>query len=149
MWLEHWDFIVRENEMEKKDTEENEVIGLSQKPQSEARGREGGGRVYNVGKRGVSCTETYLFQCSILFLFLQLKIQLIISTHACVVYMQTSEEEEKREKKRGNKQRKSRFVLYFPLGVPHLSSTSSAKPAWEPTQTVFGLVLNLKCLYLL
>lgn len=47
MWLEHWEFIVRENETEKKDTEENEVIGLSQKPQSEARGG---------GREGAECT---------------------------------------------------------------------------------------------
>lgn len=52
-------------EKKKKDREENEVIGLSKKPQSRAskRGREGGGRVL------------YLFQCSIrfsLFFFLQL-----------------------------------------------------------------------------
>lgn len=36
VWLEHWDFIARENKKEKKKGhgEENEVIGLSQKPQS-------------------------------------------------------------------------------------------------------------------
>lgn len=48
MWLELWDFIARENEKKKKDREENEVIDLSQKPQSQAckRGREGGGGVF-------------------------------------------------------------------------------------------------------
>lgn len=64
MWLEHWDFIARENEKKeekKRHREENEVIELSQKPQSQAskRGREGGGRVYVL----------YLFQCSIRFSF--------------------------------------------------------------------------------
>lgn len=45
MWLAHWDFIFRVNEKrEKKDREENEVIGLSLKPQCLAnkRGKVGG-----------------------------------------------------------------------------------------------------------
>lgn len=125
----------------KRHWEENEVIELSQKPQSQAskRGREGGGRVYVL----------YLFQCSIRFFFFTAESQLF--PHMLVWFECRGVKRKKWVKESGRKEKQVLCLLYF---IFHSAFQICRPPALQKTcgsstQRVFGLFLYFKMFILL
>lgn len=106
------------------------------------------------GNGGMTCKDLILEQTSIrrgmlflfcfCFFFYSLQLSQLFPHIACLVCIQRGLKERVRKKR---VEKRSLFVLYFPSGVPDLSSAGSARPSQPHAESFWDYFYISKCVY--